>query len=123
MAARSALASASVSPNGLTAEPTLSSLPVPTSRAWTAPSPSVNSITTRHRITLSPDCLPPAKAYHPQVLDGLTPDSVRSCMHRPAHDRLGKPRFMHKTIRTPTLEIAYLESGPADGTPIILMHG
>ena len=30
---------------------------------------------------------------------------------------------MHKTIRTPTLEIAYLESGPADGTPIILMHG
>jgi pimeloyl-ACP methyl ester carboxylesterase len=30
---------------------------------------------------------------------------------------------MHKTIRTPTLEIAYLESGPMDGTPIILLHG
>jgi hypothetical protein len=70
MAARSALASASVRPNA-TAEPVLSSLPVATSRAWTAPSPLVNSIITRHRITLSPDCLPPAKAYHPQVLDGL----------------------------------------------------
>lgn len=30
---------------------------------------------------------------------------------------------MHKTIRTPTLEIAYLESGPVDGTPAILLHG
>jgi pimeloyl-ACP methyl ester carboxylesterase len=30
---------------------------------------------------------------------------------------------MHKTIRAPTLEIAYLESRPANGTPIILMHG
>src|SRR5277367_3431489 len=66
MAARSALASASVSPNGLTAEPALSSLPVATSRAWTAPSPLVNSIITRHRITLSPDCLPPARAYTPR---------------------------------------------------------
>jgi hypothetical protein len=73
MAASSALASASVRPNGLTAEPALSSLQVATSWAWTAPSPLVNSITTRHRITLSPDCLPPAKAYHPQVLDGLLP--------------------------------------------------
>ena len=65
------MASASVRPNGLTVEPELSSLPVATSQAWTAPSPLVNSITTRHRITLSPDCLPPVKAYHPQVLDGL----------------------------------------------------
>lgn len=29
----------------------------------------------------------------------------------------------HKTIRTPVLEIAYLESGPADGMPVILLHG
>src|SRR5258708_5144316 len=28
-----------------------------------------------------------------------------------------------KRIRTPTLEIAYEESGPADGTPVILLHG
>jgi pimeloyl-ACP methyl ester carboxylesterase len=28
-----------------------------------------------------------------------------------------------KTVRTPTLEIAYRESGPADGTPVILLHG
>jgi pimeloyl-ACP methyl ester carboxylesterase len=28
-----------------------------------------------------------------------------------------------KHIRTPTLEIAYEESGPADGTPVILLHG
>jgi len=30
---------------------------------------------------------------------------------------------MAKTVRTPTLEIAYLESGPADGPPVILLHG
>ena len=30
---------------------------------------------------------------------------------------------MHKTIQTPTLEIAYLEAGPPDGTPVILLHG
>jgi len=30
---------------------------------------------------------------------------------------------MHKTVTTPTLEIAYLEAGPADGPPVILMHG
>jgi pimeloyl-ACP methyl ester carboxylesterase len=28
-----------------------------------------------------------------------------------------------RTIRTPVLEIAYLESGPADGPPVILLHG
>lgn len=28
-----------------------------------------------------------------------------------------------KTIRTPVLEIAYLEAGPADGPPVILFHG
>jgi pimeloyl-ACP methyl ester carboxylesterase len=28
-----------------------------------------------------------------------------------------------KRIRTPTLEIAYEESGPIDGTPVILLHG
>jgi pimeloyl-ACP methyl ester carboxylesterase len=28
-----------------------------------------------------------------------------------------------KTVRTPVLEIAYLESGPADGPPVILLHG
>jgi pimeloyl-ACP methyl ester carboxylesterase len=30
---------------------------------------------------------------------------------------------MHKTVRTQTLEIAYLEFGPPDGTPVILLHG
>lgn len=29
----------------------------------------------------------------------------------------------HKTIRTPVLEIAYSETGPADGPPVILLHG
>jgi pimeloyl-ACP methyl ester carboxylesterase len=28
-----------------------------------------------------------------------------------------------KRVRTQTLEIAYEESGPADGTPVLLMHG
>ncbi len=28
-----------------------------------------------------------------------------------------------KTVRTSVLEIAYLESGPADGPPVILLHG
>jgi pimeloyl-ACP methyl ester carboxylesterase len=28
-----------------------------------------------------------------------------------------------KHVRTPTLDIAYEESGPADGTPVLLMHG
>jgi pimeloyl-ACP methyl ester carboxylesterase len=28
-----------------------------------------------------------------------------------------------KRVRTPTLEIAYEESGPPDGTPVLLMHG
>ncbi len=28
-----------------------------------------------------------------------------------------------KTVRTPVLEIAYLEHGPADGPPVILLHG
>lgn len=30
---------------------------------------------------------------------------------------------MLKTVRTQTLEIGYLESGRADGTPVILLHG
>jgi pimeloyl-ACP methyl ester carboxylesterase len=30
---------------------------------------------------------------------------------------------MQRSIQTPTLEIAYLESGPADGAPVILLHG
>jgi pimeloyl-ACP methyl ester carboxylesterase len=30
---------------------------------------------------------------------------------------------MHRTVRTPTLEIAYLEAGPPDGRPVILLHG
>ena len=60
------MAPAIVRPNGLTVEPELSSLPVATSQAWTAPSPLVNSITTRHRITLSPDCLPPVGLTTPR---------------------------------------------------------
>ena len=28
-----------------------------------------------------------------------------------------------KVVRTPTLEIAYEESGPAAGPPVILLHG
>jgi pimeloyl-ACP methyl ester carboxylesterase len=30
---------------------------------------------------------------------------------------------MHKTVRTRSLEIAFVESGPADGVPVILLHG
>ena len=30
---------------------------------------------------------------------------------------------MTKTVRTSTLDIAFDESGPADGTPVLLMHG
>lgn len=30
---------------------------------------------------------------------------------------------MNLTIRTPTLDIAYLESGPRHGSPVILLHG
>lgn len=29
----------------------------------------------------------------------------------------------HDIVRTPTLEIGYLERGPADGAPVILLHG
>ena len=29
----------------------------------------------------------------------------------------------HKTVRTPVLEIAYEETGPANGAPVILLHG
>ncbi len=91
MAARSALASASVRPNGLTTEPALSSLPVATSRAWTAPSPLVNSITTRHRIALSPACLPLAKPYHPQVLDGFAESGRSRELAEAINDRGRRP--------------------------------
>lgn len=30
---------------------------------------------------------------------------------------------MHRTIRTPVLDIAYQEHGPSDGVPVILLHG
>ena len=30
---------------------------------------------------------------------------------------------MHKFVRTPLLDIAYLESGRADGVPVVLLHG
>ncbi|HEY8289075.1 MAG TPA: alpha/beta fold hydrolase, partial [Acetobacteraceae bacterium] len=29
----------------------------------------------------------------------------------------------YRTVRTPALEIAYEETGPADGLPVILLHG
>ena len=29
----------------------------------------------------------------------------------------------HRTVRTPVLDIAYLDSGPPDGPPVILLHG
>ena len=40
-------------------------------------------------------------------------------MSRPRDD--GGP--VMKTARTPTLEIAYEESGPAEGPPVVLLHG
>ena len=30
---------------------------------------------------------------------------------------------MHRAVRTPTLEIAYEQTGPEDGDPVILLHG
>lgn len=30
---------------------------------------------------------------------------------------------MHRTIRTPLLDVAFLESGPAEGAPVVLLHG
>src|SRR5438874_2197215 len=40
---------------------------------------------------------------------------------QPEDARMGNA--MLKRIRTKTLEIAYEESGPASGTPVMLMHG
>jgi pimeloyl-ACP methyl ester carboxylesterase len=33
------------------------------------------------------------------------------------------PRPIARSVRTPVLEIGYLESGPPDGAPVILLHG
>src|SRR6202034_2912762 len=37
--------------------------------------------------------------------------------------RLPRRRGMTKTVRTPVLDIAYEESGPAGGRPVVLLHG
>jgi pimeloyl-ACP methyl ester carboxylesterase len=37
--------------------------------------------------------------------------------------RFGKAETTLKKVRTPTLEIAYEESGPAEGPPVVLLHG
>src|SRR6201998_927941 len=37
--------------------------------------------------------------------------------------RAGGLTHMMKSVRTPNLEIAYHEYGPADGAPVILLHG
>lgn len=42
-------------------------------------------------------------------------------VQRPLESDLKRP--MHRTVRTATLEIAYLESGPADGPAVVLLHG
>src|SRR3984893_19039851 len=36
---------------------------------------------------------------------------------------VGQARCAVKTIRTPTLELAYEESGPSEGPPVVLLHG
>src|ERR1700710_3036948 len=38
-----------------------------------------------------------------------------------AGERGGRP--IYRTIKTDILEIAYEQSGPEDGTPVILLHG
>jgi pimeloyl-ACP methyl ester carboxylesterase len=38
----------------------------------------------------------------------------------PRHDAAMKP---HRLVRTPTLALAVEESGPADGPPVVLLHG
>src|ERR1019366_6922917 len=42
---------------------------------------------------------------------------------RASADRPASATDLMKTVRTPVLDIAYEESGPADGRPVVLMHG
>ena len=41
----------------------------------------------------------------------------------PAESHRKPPAMTHKSVRTPALEIGYIESGAQDGPPVILLHG
>lgn len=43
--------------------------------------------------------------------------------HRLTRTCNGQAEMATRTIRTSTLEIAYQETGPADGVPVVLLHG